>query len=197
MKLASHFSDISAPATLNQCARASSDARSQRRLGRAEERDPLRALALRQEAQQDRNTVAGQELHPDAGQRAGGDEEAGVVLVARSRGAHSLPPSHSTYTPALGPSKGAWPGRRPWRSTRHPAPASLSAGVPTSLLSPLLLLPPLLLALPDYTTHQQVTSRHIIRQNRCEGVSPPRSFLGIFLAACTKCSPRACFLKGF
>ena len=193
MKLSSCFSDISAPATLNQCARASSDARPQRRLGRAEERDPVRALALRQEAQQDRNTIAGQELHPDAGQRAGGDEEAGVVLVARGRGANSLPPSHGTCTPAPGPSTGAWPGRR---STWHPAPTSLSAGIPTPLLSPFLLLPPLILALPHHTAHQQVTSRHIISQNRCEEVSP-RSFSGIFLATYTKCSPRVGFLKEF
>ena len=106
-----NLSHPSAPATLNQRERASPDARPQRRSGRAQERDPLRALALRQETQQDRNPVAGQELHPDAGQRAGGDEEVGVVLVPRSWGADPLPASHSPCAPAPGTAEGTWSGQ--------------------------------------------------------------------------------------
>ena len=171
MNLAYHAFNISAPATLNKCSRTLSDAQPQRCPGRAEESDPQCTLTLcraAQQAHQDRYTLFGQELHPDAGQRAGGDEKAGVVPVAHGRGAHTLPPCDSTCTPALGPSEGARTGRRPWRSTGHPAPTSLPAGIPPSIISPILLLPPLLLALPYYTTHQQVTSRHIISQNRCE-----------------------------
>ena len=182
----SYFSVPSAPAPLNQCSRASPDARPQRRVGRAEERDPVCALTLRQEAEQDRHPLAGQELHPDAGQRAGGDEEAGVVLVARGGGAHTMPPCDSSCTSASGPSEGARTGRR---SERHPASPSLPVGIPPSILSAILFLPPLLLAITYYTTHQQVTSRHIISQNRCEGefeCFTKQHFFRIFLAKCTK-----------
>ena len=175
MNLAYHAFNISAPATLNKCSRTLSDAQPQRCPGRAEESDPQCTLTLcraAQQAHQDRYTLFGQELHPDAGQHVGGDEEAGVVLVACSRGARSMPPSHGTCTPALGPSM-------QWELGLGGGPGDPRDTLPPHLFQ--LAFPPILLlpALPHHTTHQHVTSRHLISQNRCEDVSP-RSFLQFF-----------------
>ena len=165
MNLAYHAFNISAPATLNKCSRTLSDAQPQRCPGRAEESDPQCTLTLcraAQQAHQDRYTFFGQELHPDAGQRAGGDEEAGVLLVPRGRGADPLPPCHRPCPLATCSSERTWPWQ-PWRPSGHVSSPPVPIGVPPTLLLAVLLHLALHLALA-HTSYQQVASRHIIRQ---------------------------------
>ena len=142
IKLSNQFSGFEEPqgtsfsgaALVHQRQGAAEDARPQRRDGRAEGRHPLRPLALSQEAQQDRDTSTGQELHPDAGQRPRGDEEAGHLSLS-PRGSAAPRASWSCAPRARAPAPSVPSQPRRVRGPYPPLPPP-QARLPPSLLPP-------------------------------------------------------------
>ena len=125
-------SSVSGPTVVYKRQGKKTDAWLEWRHGRSPLSYSLRTFSFSPEAEQDRDAAAGEELHLDARQRPGGDEEAGDLPVPHSRGAPACP--------ALGPRPGSPPSlpTQPRVSVCPPAPAGQSSHLLHPSLSPLL-----------------------------------------------------------
>ena len=125
-------SSVSGPTVVYKRQGKKTDAWLEWRHGRSPLSNSLRTFSFCPEAEQDRDAAAGEELHLDAGQRPGGDEEAGDLPVPHGGCSHARP--------ARGPGPGSSPSlpAQPWWLRTPDTPAGQSSHLLHPPLSPLL-----------------------------------------------------------